>query len=287
MSYDLYFFKNIETKITNDEVEYYLSFNLVPEENNQWFFHNPDTEVYFTFLKTENEDDDQSQNFENFEDLGISFNLNFLRPSFFGIEAFDFVEKLVNDLDLYVYNPQSENDKPYKPTKTELFENWNKTNLNASSVNFHEQNSYLEIEKSNTIWNYNFNRNLIQQKLGNAYFVPKMFFFKTKENNEIITVSSWTEHIPNVIPSADYFLLTKVQKKWFKTKTENALITREKLLTVFGEYLENHDFIGCKIIHPENAQKIKAIFNNVTSNIQLETFAERIQIENLFNSKSK
>ncbi|KAF2335109.1 hypothetical protein [Flavobacterium daemonense] len=282
MSYDLYFFKSKENQITTNEIEDYLSLNLVPEENNQWFFQNPDTEVYYSFEKTENKD-----NFESFETLNISFNLNFLRPSFFGIEAFEFVEKLVLDLDLYVLNPQSENEEPYKPTSTELYENWNKTNLKVSSVHFHEQSNYLEIEKSNSIWNYNFNRNSIQEKLGDSYFVPKMFFFKTKKNNEVITVSSWTEHIPNIIPSADYFLLTKVQKKWFKTKTENALISREELLNTFGEYLENHDFKGCKIIHPENAQKVKTIFNNVTSNIKLENFAERMQIENLFNAKQE
>lgn len=285
MSYDLYFFKTKGSPITDNEIENFLSSELVPEENNQWFFHNSDTEVYFTFEKTEKENNDDSENFEDFKDVNISFNLNFLRPSFFGIEAFKFINKLVNDLDLYVFNPQSENDKPYKPNQKELFNNWNNTNLNASSSHFSEQNSYLDIEKSNQIWNYNANRNLIQQKLGNAYFVPKMFFFKTKENNDVITVSSWTEHIPNVIPNADYFLLTKVQKKWFKTKKENALISREKLLSTFGEYLNDHDFINCKIIHPENAQKVKILFNNISSDLNLETFAERIQIESLFNAK--
>ncbi|QLC65578.1 hypothetical protein LPB248_04495 [Flavobacterium sp. LPB0248] len=288
MSYDLYFFKTKGSPITDNEIENFLSSELVPKENNQWFFHNSDTEVYFTFEKTEKENNNDSENFENFEDfkdVNISFNLNFLRPSFFGIEAFEFIDKLVNDLDLYVFNPQSENDKPYKPNQQELFNNWNNTNLHASSSHFSEQNSYLDIEKSNQIWNYNANRNLIQQKLGNAYFVPKMFFFKTKENNDVITVSSWTEHIPNVIPNADYFLLTKVQKKWFKTKKENTLISREKLLSTFGEYLNDHDFINCKIIHPENAQKVKILFNNISSDLNLETFAERIQIESLFNAK--
>ncbi|AOC93510.1 hypothetical protein BB050_00354 [Flavobacterium anhuiense] len=284
MSYDLYFFTSKENPITFEEIENYLSFNLVPEENNQWFFHNPDSEVYFTFLKTEN-DEENTESFQNLKDVGISFNLNFLRPSFFGIEAFKFVEKLINDLDLYVFNPQSENEKPYKPTQKELFDNWNSTNLNASSIHFSDQNTYLEIEKSNQIWSYNVERNSIQQKLGNGYFVPKMFFFKTKQNNEVVTVSSWTEHIPNIIPPADYFLLTKVQKKWFRTKTENALISREKLLSTFGYYLDDYDFAGCKIIHPENAQKIKTLFNNISSDLNLETFAERIQIESLFNSK--
>lgn len=287
MSYDLYFHKKKESLITKIDVENFLSLNLCEEENNQWVFQNPDTEVYFIFEKTENlkeEEEEFSENFENFDNLDFTFILNFLRPSFFGIEAFQFIEKIVNELDLYVFNPQSDNESPYKPAKDELFENWNSTNLSSSSKHFSEQCSYLEIEKSNTIWNYNFYRGQIQNNLGNAYFVPKMFFFRTK-NNVVVTVSSWTEHIPNLIPAADYFLLTKIQKRLFKTKQENVLISRETLISTFGDYFEDYDFVNCKIINPENAKRIKSIFNSITSDIKLENFAERIQIENLFNAK--
>lgn len=292
MSYDLYFFRRKENSITTNDVENYLSLNLCQKENNQWFFQNSDTEVYFIFEQTENleseeEEEEFYQNFEDFDNLNFTFILNFLRPTFFGIEAFQFVEKIINDLDLYIFNPQSDKEVPYKPTKRELLENWNSTNLTASKGHFTEQCSYLEMEKSNNIWDYNFHRHEIQNKLGGSYFVPKMFFFKTKDENKVITVSSWTEHIPNLIPPADYYLLTKIQKKLFRTKQENVFISRETLLSIFGSYFEDYDFVNCKIIHPENAKKIKTIFNATTSEIKLENFAERVQIENLFNSKSE
>jgi len=192
---------------------------------------------------------------------------------------------MISDLDIYISNPQSNKEIPYKPKKEDLFENWNSTNLNSSSQHFAEQNSYLETEKSNEIWKYNFHRNQIQDKLGGNYFVPKMFFFKTKSENKVITVSSWTEHIPNVFPPADYFLLTKVQKKLFRTVQENVLLSRENLLNRFGEYLNDYEYSNCKIIHPENAQIIKHLFNSTKSELKLENFAERVQIENLFNEK--
>lgn len=289
MSYDLYFFKRKESKITEIEVANYLSTNLFAEQNSQWIFQNNDTEVYFIFEKNETETDEEEiefeENYEDFESLNFMFILNFLRPSFFGIEAFEFIEKMISDLDIYISNPQSDKEIPYKPKKEELFENWNSTNLSSSSQHFAEQNSYLEIEKSNEIWKYNFQRNQIQDKLGGNYFVPKMFFFKTKLENKVITVSSWTEHIPNVFPPADYFLLTKVQKKLFRTVQENILLSRENLLNRFGEYLNDYEYSNCKIIHPENAKKIKDLFNSTKSELNLENFAERIQIENLFNKK--
>lgn len=290
MSYDLYFFKRKKSKLSEKDIENYLTTNLVAEENGQWIFQNDDTEVYYIFEKSETEIDEDEiefiENYENFDNLNFTFILNFLRPSFFGTEAFNFIEKMINDLDLYISNPQSDKENPYKPLKEELYENWNLTNLRSSSEHFAELSSYLEIEKSNEIWNYNFNRNEIQEKLGGDYFVPKMFFFKTKSDNKVITVSSWTEHIPNLIPPTDYFLLTKVQKKLFRTVQENVFISKQTLMNIFGEYFEEYEFPNCKIIKPENASKIKTLFNSTKSELKIENFAERIQIENLFNAKS-
>jgi hypothetical protein len=113
-----------------------------------------------------------------------------------------------------------------------------------------------------------------------------MFFFKTKTENKVITVSSWTEHIPNLIPNADYFLLTKIYTKFFRKIQENVLISRENLLKRFAEYFDDYENSNCKIIHPENAKKIKDLFNSTKSELKLENFAERVQIENLFNEKS-
>lgn len=290
MSYDLNFFKRKDNKITEREIRSYLSQNLGLENNNQWFYENKDTEVYYIFEHNGEEIDEEEiefiEEYDDFENTNFIFILNFLRPSFFGIEAFEFIEKFILDLDLYISNPQSDKDEPYKPTKEELYENWNSTNLNSSSEHFSQKSSFLEIEKSNEIWKYNFERNKIQDKLGEAYFVPKMFFFKTKTENKVVTVSSWTEHIPNLIPNADYFLLTKVYTKFFRKTKENVLVSKENLLKIFGEYFDDYDYPDCKIIHPENSKKISKIFNSVKSELKLENFAERVQMENLFNEKS-
>jgi hypothetical protein len=62
------------------------------------------------------------ENFTDLDNIYFTFNLNYLRPDFFGQFAFEFVDKFVKDLDLFVLNPQSttDPDNPIKPMKDEL-----------------------------------------------------------------------------------------------------------------------------------------------------------------------
>jgi len=269
-----------------------LTDNLVSanENANQWFYENEDTEVYYSFDQNEPEDDPESvelyESFTDFDNTHFSFNLNFMRPSFFGLEAFQLIEKLLADLNLFVLNPQGDFENPYKPTKNELFDNWNKTNLWASIDHFKEMGSgYLPVDKTNEIWDYNFNRKRLQNELGEQYFVPKIFFFKTKKSNEVITITSWTEHIPMIIPSADFFLLTRQYKKLFRTIKDNILVSRQTIIDNFGSYFDDFKFQNCKIIHPKNAASVKDKFNSLKSEQTLADFAERLPMENLYNAK--
>lgn len=292
MSYDLFFYKQKGTEISTDKISKYLSDNLVSanEGNTQWFFENEDTEVYFSFDYNEPypdiEVDGEAEPIENFDDTNFTFNLNFIRPSFFGLEAFKFVEQFCYDLNLFVLNPQSNSEQPYKPNRQEQFETWNKTNLWASKDHFKEmQSCYLSEEECNKVWEYNSNRQNLQQKLGEGYFVPKIFFFKTKQTNEPFTLTIWTEHIPIVLPTTDYILLTRQYKKFFRTVKDTVLVSRATLLNVFGDFFDNFEFPNCKIIHQTKADQVKDKFNSIKAEKGLTEFAERLGMENLYNAK--
>lgn len=292
MSYDLFFYKQKKSEISKEKISKYLSDNLVPanEGNTQWFFENEDTEVYFSFEYNEPynefEPDEKIEVIENFDDTNFTFNLNFMRPSFFGHEAFEFVEQFCNELNLYVLNPQSDSEHPYKPNQQEQFENWNKTNLWSSKEHFKEmQSCYLSEEETFKVWEFNSNRQRIQQKLGEGYFVPKIIFLKTKYKNEAITLTIWTEHIPIVLPTTDYILLTREFKKFFRTVKDTVLVSRTTFINVFGNYFDNFDFPNCKIIHSENAEKLKDKFNSIKAEKELSNFAERLGMEYLYNAK--
>jgi hypothetical protein len=292
MSYDLFFYKQKESEISTEKISKYLSDNLVPanEGNSQWFYENEDTEVYFSFDYNEPdadyEPDEEAEPIENFDDTNFSFNLNFMRPSFFGLEAFKFVEQFCIDLNLFVLNPQGDSEQPYKPNQKEQFDNWNKTNLWASKDHFKEMECcYLSESETNKVWEYNSNRQSIQENLGEQYFVPKIFFFKTKQDKKPFTLTIWTEHIPIVLPTTDYILLTRNYKKFFRTLKDTVLVSRQTLLDNFGSEFDTFEFPYCKIIHQQNAEKLKDKFNSIKADKELEKFADRLGMENLYNAR--
>jgi hypothetical protein len=294
MSYDLYFYKRKNSDLTESQIADYLTNNLnsTSTSNTNWFVENEDTETYFSFDQNDPEDDEDSieffENFADFENTHFTFNLNYVRPDFFGQFAFMFVNKLLNDLDLYVLNPQSTTDPdfPKKSKDNELYENWSETNSKNSASFFKEfELEFYPLEKSNDFYNNNHNKLAIQEKLGDNYYVPKLYFFKKKLDGQIVTICTWTEHIPNVFPPADYFLLIKKYKKLFWTVEEVGLISADTFKERFGSYVDNFEFKNCKIIHPDKAEKVKDIFNSTKIEFKLADFAERMQIEKLVNIK--
>lgn len=280
--------------MTESQIAEYLTNNLTStsESDTQWFVENEDTETYFSFDQNEPETDEESielfENFTDFDNIHFTFNLNYLRPDFFGQFAFEFVDKFIKDLDLFVLNPQSttDPDNPLKPKENELYENWSETNSRNSANFFKEYGlEFYPLEKSNDFYNYNRNKSLLQEKLGDNYYVPKLYLFKRKSDGQIVTICTWTESIPNVFPPADYYLLTKKYKKLFRTVEEAGLISSDTFKNRFGSFLDNFEFKNCKIIHPDKAEKVKDIFNSTKIEFKLADFFERMQFEKLVNVK--
>jgi len=280
--------------LTESQIAEYLTNNLTStsESDTQWFVENEDTETYFSFDQNEPETDEESielfENFTDFDNTHFTFNLNYLRPDFFGQFAFEFVDKFIKDLDLFVLNPQSttDPDNPLKPKENELYENWSETNSRNSANFFKEYGlEFYPLEKSNDFYNYNRNKSLLQEKLGDNYYVPKLYLFKRKSDGQIVTICTWTEHIPKVFPPADYYLLTKKYKKLFRTVEEAGLISSDTFKNRFGSFLDNFEFKNCKIIHPDKAEKVKDIFNSTKIEFKLADFFERMQFEKLVNVK--
>lgn len=292
MSYDLQFYKRKNKVLTESNIEKYLSENLSASNKNgyQWFAENEDIEAYFIIEKyeTDQEKIEYFENFEEFDYAGFNFNLNYLRPDFFGQYAFRFVDKFIKELDLFVLNPQSsiEPEKPIKPKANELYKNWSEIN-SRNSIEFSKKHQleYFPLEKSNYYYRYNEAKARLQEKFGDNYYVPKLYLFKKKEDGKIITLSTWTQHIPNIFPSADYFLISKKFKRIFRTVEENGIISSERLFERFGNLMDDLDFENCKIIYPTNAEKAKDLFNSTKIEYKLEGFGERIPIEKIVNYK--
>jgi|CXWL01.1.fsa_nt_gi hypothetical protein len=295
MSFDLYFYTKKGQSVPEESIVRWLETNGCVREDAfpQWLYSNESTGVYFIFEKQpESEEPDEIELFESFdefENTRFTFNLNFIRPNFFGLEAFPFVESFISDLDLYALNPQSKTDgeSPRKETADQYYSDWSRANLNASGQHFDEFGlTHFPIEKSCEYWRYNFHVPEMQERLGENYFVPSLILARLAKTKEPITLTTWTQHIPNVFPPADYFVIIRKLKKLFRTIDETGVISRQKFDATFGNYLEPFDFKDCRIIHPEHAEAVARIFNEVEFDSQIGgLLAESIELESFTNAE--
>jgi hypothetical protein len=285
MSYDLYFYRSKDKGPNEKTIRQYLSTNLVNvnEQEDRWLFTNDDTEVYYSVEYNEPDADTAAADaYAGFEATNFSFDLNFIRPSFFGLEAFAFVETFTRELGLFVLNPQGSDEGPVMATAAGLYENWNLANLQVSADYFGKMGAtYMSLESSNAAWRYNYNRKQLQEQVGEGYFVPRLIFLK--KGDTAVTLAVWPEHVPLVVPTADYYLLARRYKRLFKTVEEEVVVTRATLMQHFGSFMSDFMFEGCRVIHPQHAGKIGDLFNSVKGDETME-FAQRLPVDKLLNA---
>ncbi len=286
MSYELNFYKRKTDTISRADIDNYLGkLSYITSENEtQWIYDNEDTGVYciFEYNKPEEEESEIDNKYiEDFENTYFTFIINFFRPQFFGYECFPLVNKFVEDLDLFISNPQNSYE-PKRYDLGELEQDWGLANLSYSKSKFKEIGlNYLELEKSNNSWEFNLNKSKLQNVLGDDYFVPRIFYLKQKNSNTIETMSVWPDNIPYILPEVDYILVQREIKKFFKIINDDGLISYSDLLSQLGQYFK--DDKGYKIIHPENANNISKLYNELPLFATLEDFGEVVHVENFVN----
>jgi hypothetical protein len=219
-------------------------------------------------LEGKKEDIELFDSLENFTNLNFSCSINFFRPRFFGLEIFPLIEKFISDLDLFVLDPQDEVDpnSPRKFEKDYLKNQWIRHNDGVTLAHFKELNfEYFPLEKSNQIWWYLSQRKELQDKLVDDSFVCGYFLLKSKEDGKIYTATTWTQHIPIVIPLVDYVIIQKKYKKLFKTVEESGLV---KYSTIMSEFKDNfkpfkHEIPDLMTINQIDSDKIADRFNKL------------------------
>lgn len=297
MSFDLYFYKRKDNQLTEQQVAEYLNDNI-PHNNSehprQWSYENPATGVYF--LIDWNEPDDDPENieiFDSFQDyqyLNFSFSINFFRPRFFGFEIFPIIEKFINDLDLYVLDPQDETDpdNPRKFPHGYFQEQWIRHNDKVTLDQFDELNFlFLPVEKSNYLWWFQTHREELQESLTEDIFVPGYFVLKNQENEQLYTACVWPEHIPIILPPVDYLIVQKKYKRLFKTVEESGLISYDTIISQFGEYFEDFEYSlpDLKVIRQSNSDQIEKKFNALKLGRTVTDFGSGVAFDSFVNVK--
>ena len=110
MSFDLFFCWDRQERINFEAVCSWSDALAYFERNdNQLWYRNEDTGVYFSldFEGKQPAEGEGPEIPEGYFDTGLSFNLNFNRPSYFGYEAMPFVENLSKRFGLFAFDPQA------------------------------------------------------------------------------------------------------------------------------------------------------------------------------------
>lgn len=229
MSYDLYFKSTNASFSLKNFINYFSSrdnYTILGEGNHAWY-ENENTGVYFIFdFNSGNEDSDPEDIYKDYE---IAFNLNYLRPHVFGLEAAEEISTFFTTHDLIIGDPQ---DNMGAFCKQEFIEKWNKHNKYAYEAVL-TKNDIKEkyctaptwlLEKT---WKWNYAINNLAQKISpnGDFFIPKIFFCKI--NNKLQTGIVWGDAVSIAIPEyIDIIVLCKdkireKKIKFWKRNKEN------------------------------------------------------------------
>jgi len=296
MSYDLYLYKQKNKDLTEDDVAEYLNKNLPfnsGDYNKQWVYDNPETGVYFVIELNEPNTDEEDlgswDNFDDFVNLNFNISINFYRPTYFALEVFPIIDRILKKLDLYIINPQDENDSenPQKFPDGYLQDQWIRHNNQASIQSFKELDfDYMPLEKSNYMWWYLLHREELEQGIKEDIYIPRFFIIKSHADKQLYTACAWPNHIPILLPKVDYLIVQKKYKKFFRSVEESGLVSYENIMESLGHYFEEFDYpsiSNLKILKQNNADKMVDKFNSLKIYKSVEEFGTGVGRDRFVN----
>lgn len=239
MSYDLYMGA---PGLTRKAFERYFAGR--PHYREPGWYQNEDTGTYFSFEfhdpDDEAEDGDDDGEFEDFEgddddedDFGeldipaltrtpyVSFNLNYLRPHTFGLEAEPEVSAFIEAFGCAISDPQMDGmgDGPYSPEG--FLKGWNAGNRFAySSIGAQhgfEDRLLVGDAMIEAVWRWNRLRAETANELPN-FFVPRLNWARLREDGAPVAAAIWGEGVAIAIPEAATHVILARQPRAPKRK---------------------------------------------------------------------
>lgn len=209
MSFDLTFSRDNSTLPTEQELTTYFSsidgFSVTRTDSGaQYWYANDDTGVYCHFdLETNGQLGDPS----------ISFNLNYIRPSFFAYECMPIVVEFCREFDLRVNDPQEGTKRA--AVLHELVDSWMDHNANAVNAIYREPGIDFEPrhypeDRSKKWWLYAFERRKIELKLGDELFVPTVLLLELEEEiQQLIVLASG---VAQLLPAQADLVIVEIER---------------------------------------------------------------------------
>ena len=245
MSYDLLFTCDPPPH-REDFLAYFTDRRWYTINGNQAFYQNDDTGVYFSFdypgdaeedmLDEEGEEPTDGTTLDDLDDddleLGdvagesagdeegstlVSFNINFFRPHYFGLEAAGELREFVNHFGFAVIDPQGEGMGEGVFSEEGFLRGWNAGNQFGFRAILHQEDSedftqgvlQLPTEQLQRIWQWNHTRAEHAAEAADAAWVPRIMFLKIE--GEPKTCCLWIDAWPVHLPQVDYVLMVREQ----------------------------------------------------------------------------
>jgi hypothetical protein len=252
MSFDLYFCRPGGSVPAIPELKEYFAasalFQVIDSEDGgvQFTYQNEATGVYCSFSYSTLDATDS----EGCASSGLSFNLNYSRPSFFAYETMPLVEAFCKRFDLVVENPQEETEESAEASR--LIQSWRSHNANAMrGLRGVEKEGKLELrylpeQQATDWWRYMSVKQGIEDELTEDMFVPSLMILQSPAQ-KLFTMIVWPKGIAQFFPRCDYVCVDREKKRLFGTKEEMGLVAYDSVIATIGPLLDDYEFGGLKI----------------------------------------
>lgn len=253
MSYDLYFNRSAEVTLEEFKV-FFANIPHCKAEGTQAVYQNEATGVYFLFeLATAPEEDGPAYK--------VGFNLNYYRPHFFGLEAAPVLKAVVDGFGFEIHDPQNSGmgDGPF--SEEGFLRGWNAGNVFGYRAILRTDPQPSEPHSRPTaeleaIWRWNFEKESVQQKLGESVFVPRIFWVIL--DGKLKSAAVWPDGIAELVPVVDLYFIEREQlapRRFFTKKKDSCLAHRRDLEAVFGPFQLNGYSLPCHMFDQQLPSK--------------------------------
>ena len=270
MSFDLYFCPQNGAPPTTAELKEYFSalpgFEVsdIPAGGVDFIYQNAATGVYCIFTTSPVD----AAELEGCGSSGLTFNLNYYRPSFFAYETMPLVESFCKTFDLAVEDPQEETVQIAEASR--LISSWQSHNtwaLGAMGGVAEEEKMelhYLPEASATEWWRYMSIRQEIEDGMTRDIFVPSPMILMSPEN-ALFRLLLWPEGIAQFFPPADQVYLRREKKGIFRTRQEEGLVPYESVMSTISPLLDDYDFRGYRIkyLSPEKTSSARQLIQTL------------------------